>query len=202
MLIAPAVTFHARDIIHTYGPLSTDNVMLLTVCHSRTENQDAMDTYVVATLGDPSHSHIWTLGFHPVSHGCDTQRSQWHLPQAQYPPVSRARRPTHPPLPIIPQAQRLLCHGHGHRLVRHSLTVDAQQLVKHKVIVTHITTIEELAGVTILCSGTLTANKLTIDKPTIHTCGPFSTDDVMLLTAYTSCTESQDVWIRMSSLLS
>ncbi|KAG9081802.1 plasma membrane H+-ATPase, partial [Ceratobasidium sp. 370] len=48
-----------------------------------------------------------------------------------------------------------------------TLTVGAQQLTKHKAIVTRITAIEELAGVTILCSdktGTLTTNKLTIDK--------------------------------------
>jgi hypothetical protein len=81
MLIVPAVTFHTRNIICTYSPLSTNDVMLLTACHSRTANQDAMDTYVVATLGDPSRSHIWTVGFHPVSHGCDVQHSQWYLPQ-------------------------------------------------------------------------------------------------------------------------
>ncbi|KAH0826739.1 hypothetical protein J3R83DRAFT_5144 [Lanmaoa asiatica] len=69
------------------------------------------------------------------------------------------------------------------------------QLAKHKAIVTRITAIEELAGVTILCSdktGTLTTNKLTIDKATIRTYGPFSADDVMLLAAYASRTENQD----------
>ncbi|CAE6452779.1 unnamed protein product, partial [Rhizoctonia solani] len=48
-----------------------------------------------------------------------------------------------------------------------TMAIGAQQLAKHKAIVTRITTIEELAGVTILCSdktGTLTTNKLTIDK--------------------------------------
>jgi hypothetical protein len=116
---------------------------------------------------------------------CDTLLSQGL--NAQHTP--------HPPL--IPQVQCLLHHGHGHCFVRHSLTVDAQQLVKHKVIVTRITTIKELAGVTTLCSGTLTTNKLTFDKPTICTCSRLSTNDVMLLTTYTSRTENQDVWICM-----
>lgn len=76
-----------------------------------------------------------------------------------------------------------------------TLAVGAQQLAKHKAIVTRITAIEELAGVTILCSdktGTLTTNKLTIDKDTIRTYGPFSADDVILLSAYASRTENQD----------
>ena len=76
-----------------------------------------------------------------------------------------------------------------------TLAVGAQQLAKHKAIVTRITAIEELAGVTILCSdktGTLTTNKLTIDRATIHTYGPFSADDVILLAAYASRTENQD----------
>ncbi|KAN0084076.1 hypothetical protein V8E55_007580 [Tylopilus felleus] len=76
-----------------------------------------------------------------------------------------------------------------------TLAVGAQQLAKHKAIVTRITAIEELAGVTILCSdktGTLTTNKLTIDRATIRTYGPFSADDVMLLAAYASRTENQD----------
>jgi H+-transporting ATPase len=76
-----------------------------------------------------------------------------------------------------------------------TLAVGAQQLAKHKAIVTRITAIEELAGVTILCSdktGTLTTNKLTIDKATIRTYGPFSADDIMLLAAYASHTKNQD----------
>jgi H+-transporting ATPase len=76
-----------------------------------------------------------------------------------------------------------------------TLAVGAQQLAKHKAIVTRITAIEELAGVTILCSdktGTLTTNKLTIDKSTIKTYGPFSPDDVILLAAYASRVENQD----------
>jgi H+-transporting ATPase len=76
-----------------------------------------------------------------------------------------------------------------------TLAVGAQQLAKHKAIVTRITAIEELAGVTILCSdktGTLTTNKLTIDKNIVKTYGPFSADDVILLAAYASRTENQD----------
>jgi H+-transporting ATPase len=76
-----------------------------------------------------------------------------------------------------------------------TLAVGAQQLAKHKAIVTRITAIEELAGVTILCSdktGTLTTNKLTIDRSTVRTYGPFSAEDVVLLAAYASRTENQD----------
>ncbi|KZT24844.1 plasma-membrane proton-e [Neolentinus lepideus HHB14362 ss-1] len=76
-----------------------------------------------------------------------------------------------------------------------TLAVGAQQLAKHKAIVTRITAIEELAGVTILCSdktGTLTTNKLTIDRNLVKTYGPFSSDDVVLLAAYASRTENQD----------
>ncbi|KAJ7638245.1 hypothetical protein FB45DRAFT_902372 [Roridomyces roridus] len=74
-------------------------------------------------------------------------------------------------------------------------TFGAQQLAKHKAIVTRITAIEELAGVTILCSdktGTLTTNKLTIDRETIITYSSFSAEDVILLAAYASRTENQD----------
>ena len=76
-----------------------------------------------------------------------------------------------------------------------TLAVGAQQLAKYKAIVTRITAIEELAGVTILCSdktGTLTTNKLTIDRNTIQTYGPFSAEEVILLSAYASRTENQD----------
>ncbi|RPD60398.1 plasma membrane H+-transporting ATPase [Lentinus tigrinus ALCF2SS1-7] len=76
-----------------------------------------------------------------------------------------------------------------------TLAVGAQQLAKYKAIVTRITAIEELAAVTILCSdktGTLTTNKLTIDRDTIRTYGPFSPEDVILLAAYASRTENQD----------
>lgn len=76
-----------------------------------------------------------------------------------------------------------------------TLAVGAQQLAKHKAIVTRITAIEELAGVTILCSdktGTLTTNKLTIDKEIVRVYGPFTSEEVVLLAAYASRTENQD----------
>jgi H+-transporting ATPase len=76
-----------------------------------------------------------------------------------------------------------------------TLAVGAQQLAKYKAIVTRITAIEELAGVTILCSdktGTLTTNKLTIDKSTVKTYADFSSDEVCVLAAYASRTENQD----------
>ncbi|PCH34978.1 plasma membrane ATPase [Wolfiporia cocos MD-104 SS10] len=76
-----------------------------------------------------------------------------------------------------------------------TLAVGAQQLAKYKAIVTRITAIEELAAVTILCSdktGTLTTNKLTIDRETVRTYGPFTSEDVILLAAYASRTENQD----------
>ncbi|GAA5856638.1 hypothetical protein JCM9279_006015 [Rhodotorula babjevae] len=76
-----------------------------------------------------------------------------------------------------------------------TLAVGAQQLAKYKAIVTRITAIEELAGVTILCSdktGTLTTNKLTIDKSTLKTYTAATPDEVILYAAYASRTENMD----------
>ncbi|KAF9051686.1 ATPase [Panaeolus papilionaceus] len=76
-----------------------------------------------------------------------------------------------------------------------TLAVGATQLAQYKAIVTRITAIEELAGVTILCSdktGTLTTNKLTIDRNTIKTYGRFTADEVIQLASYASRTENQD----------
>lgn len=76
-----------------------------------------------------------------------------------------------------------------------TLAVGAQQLAKHKAIVTRITAIEELAGVTILCSdktGTLTTNKLTIDKENVKCYSHWDVEGVCLLAAYCSRTENQD----------
>jgi len=76
-----------------------------------------------------------------------------------------------------------------------TLAVGAQQLAKFKAIVTRITAIEELAGVTILCSdktGTLTTNKLTIDKSTIKTYSDVGPEDVCVLASYASRIENQD----------
>jgi H+-transporting ATPase len=76
-----------------------------------------------------------------------------------------------------------------------TMAVGAQQLAKHKAIVTRITAIEELAGVTILCSdktGTLTTNKLTIDKENVKCYSHWDVEGVCLLAAYCSRTENQD----------
>jgi H+-transporting ATPase len=76
-----------------------------------------------------------------------------------------------------------------------TLAVGAQQLAKHKAIVTRITAIEELAGVTILCSdktGTLTTNKLTIDKENVKCYSQWDVEGVCLLAAYASRVENQD----------
>ncbi|KAG0741849.1 hypothetical protein G6F62_007343 [Rhizopus arrhizus] len=76
-----------------------------------------------------------------------------------------------------------------------TLAIGAKQLAEHKAIVTRITAIEEMAAVTILCSdktGTLTLNKLIVDKPTIKQYSEASGDDIILLSAYASRTENQD----------
>ncbi|KAG8691039.1 plasma membrane H+-ATPase [Ceratobasidium sp. 423] len=68
-----------------------------------------------------------------------------------------------------------------------TLAVGARQLAKHKGIIARITAIEELTGVTILCS-----DKTTYHKELVKTYGPFSPQDVILLAAYASRTENQD----------
>jgi H+-transporting ATPase len=77
-----------------------------------------------------------------------------------------------------------------------TLAIGAKQLAEHMAIVTRITAIEEMAAVTILCSdktGTLTLNKLIVDKPTIKTySSEFDGDDVIRFSAYASRLENQD----------
>lgn len=76
-----------------------------------------------------------------------------------------------------------------------TLAIGAKQLAEHKAIVTRITAIEEMAAVTILCSdktGTLTLNKLIVDKPTIKTYAEYDAEDILLISAYASRTENQD----------
>ncbi|KAG0163039.1 plasma membrane H+-ATPase [Apophysomyces sp. BC1034] len=76
-----------------------------------------------------------------------------------------------------------------------TLAIGAKQLAEHKAIVTRITAIEEMAAVTILCSdktGTLTLNKLIVDKPTIKMYADVDADGIILLSSYASRTENQD----------
>ncbi|ORZ25401.1 hypothetical protein BCR42DRAFT_7216 [Absidia repens] len=76
-----------------------------------------------------------------------------------------------------------------------TLAIGAKQLAEHKAIVTRITAIEEMAAVTILCSdktGTLTLNKLIVDKPTIKAYAEFNGDEIIQLSAFACRTENQD----------
>ncbi|KAJ1899744.1 hypothetical protein LPJ66_001917 [Kickxella alabastrina] len=76
-----------------------------------------------------------------------------------------------------------------------TLAIGAKQLAEHKAIVTRISAIEELAGVTILCSdktGTLTLNELTIKTEAVRQYSEISIDDILLFSAYASRVENQD----------
>ncbi|KAG1227327.1 hypothetical protein G6F68_019608 [Rhizopus microsporus] len=70
-----------------------------------------------------------------------------------------------------------------------TLAIGAKQLAEHKAVVTRITAIEEMAAVTILCSdktGTLTLNRLIVDKPTIKAFAEFDQDTILRISAYAS----------------
>ncbi|KAG2186637.1 hypothetical protein INT44_002861 [Umbelopsis vinacea] len=76
-----------------------------------------------------------------------------------------------------------------------TLAIGAKQLAEHKAIVTRITAIEEMAAVTILCSdktGTLTLNKLIVDKPTVKSYSGHNIEEIIQLSAYACRTENQD----------
>ncbi|KAF9363925.1 plasma membrane H+-ATPase [Mortierella sp. NVP85] len=76
-----------------------------------------------------------------------------------------------------------------------TLAIGARQLAEHKAIVTRMSAIEELAGVTILCSdktGTLTLNELTIDMANVKTYSDVSVENIILFSAYASRVENQD----------
>ncbi|CAF4876145.1 unnamed protein product [Rotaria sp. Silwood1] len=76
-----------------------------------------------------------------------------------------------------------------------TLAIGAKQLSHHKAIVTRITAIEELAAVTILCSdktGTLTLNKLIIDRETITKYVDIENDDIIRYAAYACNRENPD----------
>ncbi|MEM7436462.1 MAG: plasma-membrane proton-efflux P-type ATPase [Myxococcota bacterium] len=74
-----------------------------------------------------------------------------------------------------------------------TMALGAQMLAKKKAIVSRLESIEELAGIDILCSdktGTLTENKLTLGDTTPH--GGASADDVVLAGALASKVEDAD----------
>lgn len=76
-----------------------------------------------------------------------------------------------------------------------TLAIGAKQLSEHKAIVTHVTAIEELAAVTILCSdktGTLTLNQLVIDKETIKKYADIEIDQIIRYAAIASRKENSD----------
>lgn len=76
-----------------------------------------------------------------------------------------------------------------------TLAIGAKQLSEHKAIVTHVTAIEELAAVTILCSdktGTLTLNKLVIDKDSVKKYSDIDTDEIIRYAAIASEVDNPD----------
>ena len=76
-----------------------------------------------------------------------------------------------------------------------TLALGARQLSKQKAIVTHVSAVEELAGVTILCSdktGTLTLNKLVIDRQSLKQYSDVEPNDIIHYAAIASRTEHQD----------
>lgn len=76
-----------------------------------------------------------------------------------------------------------------------TLAIGAKQLSEHKAIVTHVTAIEELAAVTILCSdktGTLTLNKLVIDKTLVKKYSDIDTDEIIHNAAIASKADNPD----------
>jgi H+-transporting ATPase len=76
-----------------------------------------------------------------------------------------------------------------------TLAIGAKELSKRKAIITRITAIEELAAVTILCSdktGTLTLNKLVIDRETIVKYTDIEIDDIIQYAAYACNRENPD----------
>ena len=70
-----------------------------------------------------------------------------------------------------------------------------RQFLKHHAIVTRVSAIEELAAVTILCSdktGTLTSNKLVVDKSAIRKYTDIEIEDIIHYAAIASRMEKQD----------
>ena len=76
-----------------------------------------------------------------------------------------------------------------------TLAIGAKQLSEQKAIVTHVTAIEELAAVTILCSdqtGTLTLNQLVIDRETVKKYADIETDQIIRYAAIASRADNPD----------
>lgn len=76
-----------------------------------------------------------------------------------------------------------------------TMSTGASALSKASAVVTRITAVEELAGMDILCSdktGTLTKNRLEIDKDFSIAYGSREVDDVLLLGARSAALEHQD----------
>jgi H+-transporting ATPase len=77
-------------------------------------------------------------------------------------------------------------------------TICYKELSQHKIIVTNATAIEELAGVTILCldkTGTLTLNKLAINKSSVKRYSDINIDDIIHYAALASSTENPDAML-------
>jgi H+-transporting ATPase len=74
-----------------------------------------------------------------------------------------------------------------------TMAVGAMNLAKKQAIVSRLVSIEELAGVDVLCSdktGTLTLNRMTVSEPVVY--GGHSVDDLMLYAAMSSKEENKD----------
>jgi H+-transporting ATPase len=74
-----------------------------------------------------------------------------------------------------------------------TMAVGAMNLAKKQAIVSRLVSIEELAGVDVLCSdktGTLTENRMTVSEPVVRT--PYTIKDLMLYAALSSKEENRD----------
>ena len=74
-----------------------------------------------------------------------------------------------------------------------TMAAGARRLVKHQAIVTKLSSIEELAGVDVLCTdktGTLTENRLAVAEP--YSIEPYEANDVIRIAALASRVEDQD----------
>lgn len=75
------------------------------------------------------------------------------------------------------------------------LAVGAREMAREKAIVSRLSALEELSGMEVLCSdktGTLTLNRLALDKEDIQAWGSFSQDDVLLLASLSARWTNQD----------